>query len=379
MAAGSTSSAPTGWSRQRCSLGERGDDVLDDAEQRVELGRRPVEVVGREQPQRDHLDADLLAPLQQRLDVGGAGGVTLRGAGADRPGPAAVAVEHHPDVLGQLVLGQGVEHARLVRGVQDASDAFLPLSHGADANFNKMNEAVRSARESIAEQAVGETVAEIKPRLRGWLHLGSAPLTLAAGIVLIALSPTASTRIGSAVYVVSALLVFTVSAIYHRGRWSPRTHGFLKRFDHANIFLLIAGTYTPFALLLLDGTQRTVLLSGHLVGGRARRAVQGVLDRLRRAGSTCRSTSAWAGWRSSSSPASPRARATASASASARPSSCSSIAGGALYTVGGVVYGFKRPNPWPRWFGFHEVFHTFTILAFVTHYVGVSMATYALR
>ena len=54
------------------------------------------------------------------------------------------------------------------------------------------------------------------------------------------------------------------------------------------------------------------------------------------------------------------------------------VVGGALYTVGGVVYGFKRPNPWPRWFGFHEVFHTFTILAFVTHYVGVSMATYAL-
>jgi hemolysin III len=54
-------------------------------------------------------------------------------------------------------------------------------------------------------------------------------------------------------------------------------------------------------------------------------------------------------------------------------------AGGALYTLGGVVYGFKRPNPWPRWFGFHEVFHTFTILAFVTHYVGISLATYSLR
>ena len=54
-------------------------------------------------------------------------------------------------------------------------------------------------------------------------------------------------------------------------------------------------------------------------------------------------------------------------------------AGGALYTLGGVVYGFQRPNPWPRWFGFHEVFHTFTILAFVTHYVGVSLATYSLR
>ena len=240
-----------------------------------------------------------------------------------------------------------------------------------------MNEAVRSARESIAE-AVGETVAEIKPRLRGWLHLGSAPLTLAAGIVLIALSPSASSRIGSAIYVVSALLVFTVSAIYHCGRWSPRTHGYLKRFDHANIFLLIAGTYTPFTLLLLEGAQRTILLIGIWSV-----AALGVLFKV-----FWISSPRWLylpiyiamGW----------------AAVFFVPGFAEGsrdrlgvgigtavlvlvIVGGALYTLGGVVYGFKRPNPWPHWFGFHEVFHTFTILAFVTHYVGVSMATYALR
>src|SRR5690349_24060307 len=119
-----------------------------------------------------------------------------------------------------------------------------------------MNEVLHSAR-----AGVHEAVQEIKPRLRGWLHLVNAPLTLAAGIVLIALSPTAGTRVGSAVYAASALLLFTVSAIYHRGHWSPRVHGFLKRFDHANIFLLIAGSYTPFTLLLLHGSQRIVLLT----------------------------------------------------------------------------------------------------------------------
>src|SRR5690349_7093505 len=118
----------------------------------------------------------------------------------------------------------------------------------------------RATRESLID-SFADAVAEVKPRLRGWLHLASAPLTLAAGIVLIALSPTAGTRIGSAVYAASALLVFTVSAVYHRGRWSPRWHGVLKRFDHANIFLLIAGTYTPFSLLLLHGTQRVLLLT----------------------------------------------------------------------------------------------------------------------
>ena len=111
-----------------------------------------------------------------------------------------------------------------------------------------------------ASEVMADKMAEVKPRLRGWLHAGTAPLALAAGIVLVALSPTASTRVGSAAFALSALLVFTVSAIYHRGTWSPRTWAFLRRFDHANIFVLIAGTYTPYALLFLDGSARTTLL-----------------------------------------------------------------------------------------------------------------------
>src|SRR5262245_6225536 len=113
-----------------------------------------------------------------------------------------------------------------------------------------MNDSIRAGLDSLAVH-VAEGGAEIKPRLRGWLHLASAPVTLAAGIVLIVLSPTATTRLGSAVYVASAVLLFSVSAVYHRGRWSTRVSGVLRRLDHANIFLLIAGTYTPFSLLLL--------------------------------------------------------------------------------------------------------------------------------
>src|SRR4051812_31665788 len=91
---------------------------------------------------------------------------------------------------------------------------------------------------------------DVKPRLRGWLHAVSVPLILAAGVVLIVLSPTTSARVGSSVFVGSALLLFTVSAAYHRGRWAPRTRALLRKFDHASIFLLIAGSYTPFTLLL---------------------------------------------------------------------------------------------------------------------------------
>ncbi len=240
-----------------------------------------------------------------------------------------------------------------------------------------MNDVVRAARESIA-LTVGEAVAEVKPRLRGWLHLATAPLTLAAGIVLIALSPTAGTRIGSAVYALSAVLLFTVSAIYHRGRWTPRAHGILKRFDHANIFLLIAGSYTPFTLLLLHGTQRIVLLSV-IWGG----ALLGVLFKLfwidapRWLYTPIYIAMGWAavfffpGFAEGSRDQLGVGIGTAVLVLIA--------VGGALYTLGGVVYGFRRPDPWPRWFGFHEVFHTLTILAFVTHYVGVSMATYTLR
>ena len=225
---------------------------------------------------------------------------------------------------------------------------------------------------------VESVVDEVKPKLRGWLHLVNAPLTLAAGIVLIALSPTASTRLGSAVFAGSALLLFTVSAVYHRGHWSPRVHEFLKRFDHSNIFLLIAGSCTPFALLLLDGAERWTMLAVTWGG-----ALAGVLMKVFWAGAP-RGLSAPVyialGW-------APvfffgdffRGAMASYGEATGIAVMVLVIVGGALYTLGGIVYGTQRPNPSPRWFGFHEVFHTFTILAFVTHYVGVSLATYSLR
>jgi hemolysin III len=239
-----------------------------------------------------------------------------------------------------------------------------------------MSDSVRAGLDTLA-QHVAEQVAEVKPHLRGWLHLATAPLTLAAGIVLIALSPTAATRLGSAVYVASSVLLFTTSAIYHRGRWSPRVGGVLRRADHANIFLLIAGTYTPFCLLLLTGTSRVVMLvviwSGALLGiafrifwVHAPRWLHTPIYML----FGCAAVFVLPQF----------------AEGAQRLGVGVGVAvmvliatGGFLYILGGAVYGFRRPNPWPRWFGFHEVFHTFTILAFVTHYVGVSLATYSLR
>ena len=113
---------------------------------------------------------------------------------------------------------------------------------------------------AAATEVVREVIAEVKPRLRGGLHLATIPLLLAAGLALIGLSPTSNTRTGSAIFIVSALAMFTVSAIYARGERNPRTRAVLRRVDHANIFLLIAGSSTAYCLLLLQGKERAVLL-----------------------------------------------------------------------------------------------------------------------
>src|SRR5215471_8071 len=91
----------------------------------------------------------------------------------------------------------------------------------------------------------------VKPKLRGWLHLGMFPAVLIAGLVLTALADSTRGRIACGIYVLTACLLFGVSALYHRGNWSPRMDGVLRRLDHANIFLIIAGTYTPLTMLLL--------------------------------------------------------------------------------------------------------------------------------
>ena len=211
---------------------------------------------------------------------------------------------------------------------------------------------------------------EIRPRLRGWLHAATAPLALVAGVLLVALSPAGAPRIGSLVFAASAVVLFSVSATMHRGGWSPRTEMVLTRMDHASIFLLIAGTYTPCALLLLHGTDRVVLLCIAWGG-----AGLGIAFRLLRP-----QAGRWVytplyiglGWAAAFFVSDFARDATA-------PVLVLLAAGGLLYTAGGVVYGLRRPNPFPRYFGFHEVFHAFTVVAFAAHYAGVSIATYSLR
>ncbi len=228
---------------------------------------------------------------------------------------------------------------------------------------------MNTASSPASEQGpVESVVAAVKPHLRGWLHAAMVPLALAAGIVLIALAPTTSGRIAATIFSVTAWLLFGTSAVYHRGNWSPRVAGVLKRMDHSNIFLIIAGTYTPFALLLPREQARTMLLIVWIG------AVAGVLFRV-----------FWVG--------APRWLYTPVYVALGwvavfylgpllqfgGPAIVTLIAvGGLLYTAGALVYGIKRPNPSPRWFGFHEIFHALTVAAFAVHYIAASLTVYGM-
>ena len=234
----------------------------------------------------------------------------------------------------------------------------------------RRGERIQSMGQEVGDRlrgTVSDLSADIKPRLRGWLHTLTVPLSVAAGIVLVVLSPGGEPRVGAVVFALTSVLLFSISAIYHTPAWGPRTRGVLQRVDHANIFLLIAGTYTPFTLLLLDDRSAEVLLTIVWVG-----ALLGVAFRVLWIGAP-----RWLyvpvyvalGW---------AAAFWAHDFAAAADASVLSlmIIGGLLYSLGGLVYALKRPDPVPRWFGFHEVFHTLTIAAFVVHYVGISIATY---
>jgi hemolysin III len=214
---------------------------------------------------------------------------------------------------------------------------------------------------------VEEVVRAVKPRLRGWLHAGTFPVALAAGIVLVALSDGTDETVANAVFVAASALLFGTSALYHRGSWSPTVERQLKRLDHSNIFLIIAGTYTPFAVILLGNHGGETLL--WIVWSAA---LGGIAFRILWVGAP-----RWLytpiylalGWVAVF--YIPEIYDTGGAAV------VTLLAiGGLLYSVGAVVYALKRPNPSPRWFGFHEIFHALTLGAWVVHYIAVSLVTY---
>jgi hemolysin III len=216
------------------------------------------------------------------------------------------------------------------------------------------------------ETPLVDVLAVVKPRLRGWLHAGMAPLALAAGIVLISLAKTPAGVVGGAVFLTASVLLFGTSGVYHRGTWGARGQAILRRMDHSNIYVFIAATYTPLALILLDGASRMILLV--LIWSAA---VGGLLFRLlwlsapRWLYTVLYIAMGWTalGWLG------------AFYHAAAPAVLILILAGGICYTLGAIVYARKRPDPSPAWFGYHEIFHVGTIAGFVCHYAAIFMIT----
>ncbi|MFW6722768.1 PAQR family membrane homeostasis protein TrhA [Streptomyces sp. MAR4 CNY-716] len=221
--------------------------------------------------------------------------------------------------------------------------------------------------EGELQRVANAAAAVLKPRLRGWLHAVMFPTALFAGVLLTAMAESPRGRLACAVYTLTACLLFGVSALYHRGDWGPRGTAVLRRLDHANIFLIIAGTYTPFTILLLEGGRQQALLWFIWAT-----ALAGIAFRVLWVGAPrwlytpCYIAMGWAAVFFL--PDFMRAGGIAVL--------VLVVVGGVLYSAGGVIYGIKRPNPSPRWFGFHEVFHSFTLAAFAVHYVGISLVAY---
>ncbi len=205
------------------------------------------------------------------------------------------------------------------------------------------------------------------PKLRGWFHLGATPVVIIASLVLFILSES-SLKFAVAIYSVTAILLFSVSAVYHRVPWAPAKKKIWRRLDHANINLLIAGSYTPFAVALLDGRDRTILLLVVWIGAAAGVAMRifwlnaprwlyvanylllgwvaiAYMPQLYRAGGL------WV--------------------------LLPIIIGGLFYSVGAIFYALKRPGRAAKYFGFHELFHIFVLAAWISQYVAISVAIYS--
>ncbi len=249
------------------------------------------------------------------------------------------------------------------RSGRDHARDVVEAARGA---MDSAHDAVDQAIERV-EEAAGRVAATVKPKLRGWIHVGTAPLALVAGIVLVALTP-ASDRWASAVFMVASLVLFGTSAVYHRGNWSPRVTQILRRLDHSNIFIMIAGTYTPLTWMLLDRATAQLLLAVVWAG-----ALGGVLLKV-----FWLSAPRWLyvplyvalGWVA--------VWFLPDFWVSGGPAVVALVAaGGIAYTLGAAVYGFKRPNPSPTWFGFHEIFHTGTVIGYVCHLIAVYLAALA--
>jgi hemolysin III len=254
--------------------------------------------------------------------------------------------------------------------VEDLRRGAERMGDRASAARDAMGERASAAKDAMGERATAakevaaEAIASVKPKLRGVSHEWAFFLSLGFGTALIVLAKTPKATLAVAIYAVSLSALFGTSALYHRVNWSrPSVRLWMRRLDHSMIFFLIAGTYTPFALLVLSGPLSDAILAVVWIGAIAGAIVEMVwIDHPKWVGALIYLALGWV-------------------AVAAFPELWSSMgvggtmlvaAGGLLYTAGAVVYATQRPNPNPAVFGYHEVFHLFVIAAAVAHFSAVA-------
>jgi len=204
----------------------------------------------------------------------------------------------------------------------------------------------------------------VKPRLRGVFHLYGFVVFVVLGAVLVATAPGGRERVAAAAFGGALVLTFGVSALYHRGDWRPSARRVMRRLDHASIYLLIAGTYTPYGLLVLSGAWQLSILGVVWIGA-ALAIVQRVfwLDAPRWVPVASGIFLGWIGIL-----VLPQI-----IEASGFWGTFLVAAGGVFYTLGAVVYAIQRPNLVPTVFGFHELFHVLTVLAASCQFAAIAL------
>ena len=205
--------------------------------------------------------------------------------------------------------------------------------------------------------------ARVKPKLRGVLHQGAFFIAVALAPLLIAGADGGRPRLGAAVFAGSVAACFGASALYHRVTWSPRVRLWMRRVDHAGVYLLIAGTYTPVSLLVLRGAWRPVVLAVVWAGAAAAIVLKFVWVQAPKW--LAAAIGLALGWVA--------VVALPQLIAKADPAAVILlVAGGLAYTAGAIVYARRRPDPVPAVFGYHELFHALTIVGVACQYVAIA-------
>jgi hemolysin III len=244
------------------------------------------------------------------------------------------------------------------------------MGERATAAKEAMGERATAAKEAVGErataakEATADAIAAVKPKLRGVSHEWAFFLSLGFGATLIILAETPKATLAVAIYAVSLSALFGTSALYHRVNWTrPSVRQWMRRLDHSMIFFLIAGTYTPFALLVLGGTLSMAILAVVWIGAVAGAIVEMIwIDHPKWASALIYLSLGWVA-----------VAAFPGLWTSMGPAGTLLVAfGGLLYTAGAVVYATQRPNPVPATFGYHEVFHLLVIAAAVAHFTAVA-------